>query len=268
SDLDEGLEYLVHLPAGLKQQVPAVFQLEDRVLVMKGAPLLLLPIESKAKTGGINPTLAELEQAPCSPLLGQGICDFGQVRSVGDGSKAVVLFRESDSGFLCLTSHVFVTVQHYLCAEGRMSAHLDRQVTPVRVEDMERIMIHVRPWLFGHKLAEFTSARHLCFPNQCRRLRHQNHEESWLGFVRSALLLRHLVLVSAGRAVGHWDLVFLCPSPQTPTEASGHAYQMVVVQVVVRAVQRTPPHAQSSTGLPHAEVRITDHALHAIVTAV
>src|SRR4030095_719891 len=105
-----------------------------------------------------------------------------------------------------------------------MSAHLDRQVTPVRVEDMERIMIHVRPWLFGHRRAEFTSAGHWRFPNQSRRLRHQNHEESWLGFVRSEMLLRHLVLVFAGRAVRHWDLAFLCPSPHTPAEASGHAY--------------------------------------------
>ena len=65
-----------------------------------------------------------------------------------------------------------------LSAVGRMSTHLDRQVTPVPVEDMKRVMIDVRPWLLGHKLAEFTSACHLRFQNQRRILRYQDHEAS------------------------------------------------------------------------------------------
>src|SRR5216684_506706 len=107
---------------------------------MKGAPLLLFQVQSKTEAGGINPTLTELEQAPCSLVPRQGICDFRQVRGVSDGSKAVVPLGEIYCGLLRRTSHVFVTVQHHLCAEWRMPAHLDRQVTPVRVQDMKRIM--------------------------------------------------------------------------------------------------------------------------------
>ena len=35
---------------------------------MKGALFLLFQIESKTEAGGINPTLAELEQAPCNAI--------------------------------------------------------------------------------------------------------------------------------------------------------------------------------------------------------
>src|SRR6202030_3817268 len=55
--VNQRLEYLLHLPAGGEQQVAAVLHLVDRVLVMKGAPLLLLRIQSKTETGGINAAL-------------------------------------------------------------------------------------------------------------------------------------------------------------------------------------------------------------------
>jgi hypothetical protein len=93
---------------------------------MKSALFLFVQIQSKAETGGINPTLTELAQTPCSLVLRQGICDLRQLRGIVDCSKAVVLFSEADSGFLRLTSHVFVTVQHYLRPERRMTAHFDR----------------------------------------------------------------------------------------------------------------------------------------------
>src|SRR5260370_39585474 len=104
---------------------------------MKGGSLLLVQIESKTEAGGINPTLTDLEQAPCNLVPRQGICDLRQVCGVGDRSKAVVLFAEVDSGFLRLTGPVLVPVQHHLCAEGWVSTHLDRQVPPVRVQDMK-----------------------------------------------------------------------------------------------------------------------------------
>src|SRR5688500_5708217 len=70
--VNQRMEYLVHLSARSERQIPAVLHLVDRILVTKGAPLLLFQIQRKAEAGGINPTLAELAQAPCSPLCGQG----------------------------------------------------------------------------------------------------------------------------------------------------------------------------------------------------
>ncbi len=42
---------------------------------------------------------------------------------------------------------------------------------------------------------------------------------------------------------------------------------MGVVQVFIGAAERTPPRAQSSPGLSHAEISVQDHTVDAIVTA-
>ena len=47
SPINRRLEDLVPLSAGVEQQVPAVLHLEHRILVLKGAPLLLFQIQSK-----------------------------------------------------------------------------------------------------------------------------------------------------------------------------------------------------------------------------
>jgi hypothetical protein len=48
-----------------------------------------------------------------------------------------------------------VTVENHLRAEGWVPTHFDGHVSPVWVQDMKGIMIHVRPGIFGHQLAEF-----------------------------------------------------------------------------------------------------------------
>ena len=68
-------------------------------MVMKGAPFLLLQIQSKTKTGRINPPLTKLPQPPCNLVVRQGICDLRQLGGVGDGSKAMVLLGEAAAGF-------------------------------------------------------------------------------------------------------------------------------------------------------------------------
>ena len=238
--VDQRLEDLVHLPARVEQQVAAVFDLEHGVLVMKGASLLLFQIESKTEAGGINPTLAELEQAPCNLVPRQGICDFCQVCGVGDRSKAVVLFAEVDGSFLRLTGHILVTVQHHLCPEGRVPAHLDGEVPPVRVQDMKRVMIDVGPGLFGRQLAELAGTSHLRIPNQRRSLRHQNQEEAGFHLMSREMCGRDVMLALARRTVHHGDVILFGPSSQTTTESPCHAHQMIVVEIVVGTVQRTP----------------------------
>ena len=46
--INQGLEYLFHLPADLEQQVPAVFDLEIRILISKPAAFLFLQIQSES----------------------------------------------------------------------------------------------------------------------------------------------------------------------------------------------------------------------------
>ncbi len=62
--INQCLEDLIHVVADLKDQVPAVFELIDRIIVVKPAVLLLLEVEGKAQAGGVNPTVADLTQRP------------------------------------------------------------------------------------------------------------------------------------------------------------------------------------------------------------
>jgi hypothetical protein len=74
--VDQGLKHLVHVAAHVEDQVSTVFDLIGGVLVTEAAALLLGEVEGEADTG-VNPTLADLAQAPYSPGLGQGVCDLG-----------------------------------------------------------------------------------------------------------------------------------------------------------------------------------------------
>ena len=58
--INKGLKHLFHLSAQFKNEIPAVFDLVVRVLVMKPALLLLLKVKGKTQAGGIDPTLADL----------------------------------------------------------------------------------------------------------------------------------------------------------------------------------------------------------------
>src|SRR5439155_12933593 len=129
----------IHLVTDFKDQVPAVFELVDGVIVVKPAVLLLLQVEGKAKTGAIDPTLADLTQPPYSPRIGQGVCDLGQAGGVGNRSKAIALLSKVNSGPAGLTGHVFMTIQDHLTGKGRMSTDLEHHMPPVRIENMERV---------------------------------------------------------------------------------------------------------------------------------
>src|SRR5215469_3615616 len=144
--VNQGLKDLFHVPADFKQQVAAVFDLIVRVLVTKPALALFIKVEREAQAAGINPTLANPAQSPYSPLLGQGVCDLGQAGSVGDLSKAVALLAEADPGPARLAGDVFVTVEHHLGGERRVTADLDGDVAPVRIEDVKGIVVDV-----GHR---------------------------------------------------------------------------------------------------------------------
>src|SRR3981189_216237 len=144
--INEGLKHLVHVPAHLEDQVSTVFDLIVGVLITEPAALLLVEVEREAHTV-VNPTLADLAQSPYSPGLGQGVCDLRQTCGVRDRSKAVSLFGEGDASLARLAGNVLVAVQDHLGGEGRMPADLDREMAPVGVEDVKRIVVYI-----GHRL--------------------------------------------------------------------------------------------------------------------
>jgi transposase len=57
--------------------------------------------------------------------------------STGQDSEAVPLLCELNAGTACLAGDVLMTIQNDLRTERRMPGHLDRDVSPVRIHDVE-----------------------------------------------------------------------------------------------------------------------------------
>src|SRR5258707_15495273 len=119
------------------------------VLIMEPAELLLVEVEGEAHTG-VNPTLADLAQSPYRPLFGQGLCYLRQAGGVRDSSKTVSLLGEGDARLARLAGDVLMAVQDHLGRKGGMTADLDGEMAPVRVEDVKRVVVDI-----GHRLLAF-----------------------------------------------------------------------------------------------------------------
>ncbi len=163
---------------------------------MKPTLLLLVQIEREAQAGGIDPTLAELAQPPYSLLLRQGVCDLRQARRVGDMSKTVAFFGKLDTRLLRRASHIFVTIEDNLGGERRMSADLDGDMAPVRIEDMKPVVIDV-----GHRLLPLEVVFFADIPYRSLCPSHQHQEQSPSHLRLSEMLLRQIVLAFTGWAV-------------------------------------------------------------------
>jgi hypothetical protein len=127
-----------------KQQVTGVFGLVDGVGVGEAGPLLIGQVKAEDQARGVDPPVDDLAQAPCSRILRQGVCDLGQAGRIRGLSKAVALLGEGDPGRLRGHCHILMAVQDHLGGERRMPGHLDRQVPPLGVHDVEAVVIHVR----------------------------------------------------------------------------------------------------------------------------
>src|SRR4029450_2893122 len=115
-----------------------------------------------------------LDARPYSPVLGQGVCDFGQVCGLGDHGETVSLLGEVDLLFAGLTGHILVPVENDLSTEGRMPGHLDSDVSPFRVHNVKRVMIDESS--FGFEILDDATGRALHIPNRGYRTTHQNQK--------------------------------------------------------------------------------------------
>ena len=56
---------------------------------MEVAGLLLGQVQPETQAGGVDPGVDDLAQTPCSPGLGQGVCDLGQAFGFTDPGETV-----------------------------------------------------------------------------------------------------------------------------------------------------------------------------------
>ena len=135
------VEHSVHLAPDCEYQVAAVLDLIDRVAVAEPAAGLLVEVQPEAQAGGVDPPVADLAQAPYRRGLRQGVCDLSQACGIGDRGEAVAFLSEPDPGRAAPGGNVLVPVEDDLRAERRVPGHLDRHMSPLRVHDVERVVV-------------------------------------------------------------------------------------------------------------------------------
>src|SRR5450759_3088220 len=205
-----------------------------------------------------------LAQAPYSPGLGQGVCDLSQAFGFIHPREAVAFLREADAAGLGLAGDVLVAVEDDLRSERRMTAHLDRQVSPGRVHDVEGVVVDVLPGLL--QVADHPRTRPVDLPHDGRCPGHQDQEHAHTNRVLTQILLGDPVLALPGLAVDHRHPVLPGPGPYPPGEPSRQADQVCVVQLFVAVLMPAPPpHPKPARVGSQRVVRVEHDPIHAVV---
>jgi len=142
--VDDGVEDLLHLGPVAEQQVAGVLGLIYREAVAESRRALFVGVQTEAQARAVDPAFARLAQSPYSRVLRQGHCDLRQAGRVGHLGEAVALLAEAYPGGVRGDRDVLVPVEDDLGAERRVPGHLDGQVSPDRVHDVERVVVHER----------------------------------------------------------------------------------------------------------------------------
>ena len=266
-----GVEHPVHVTAVGKQQVTGVFGLVDRVGVGEAGPPLVGQVQAEDQARGVDPPVDDLAQAPCSRILRQGVCDLGQAGRIRGTSKAVALLGEGDPGRLGCDRHILMAVQDDLRGERRMAGHLDHQVPPPGVHDVEAVMIH--EGALAGQAADHRAVRgpaHI--PHHRRGPGDQDHEHARSHRMRAQVLLGDQVLAFPRRAVDHRDGVIGGPGPDPPREPPRQAHQVSVVQhrIPLRVTapdQPPPPGAEPARAAAQRIVGVQHDPVHAVIRA-
>src|SRR5438093_1981117 len=185
---------------------------------------------------------------------------FSSVTRRGNLSKylrqAVSLFRELNSSLPCLACHIFVAVEDHLGWKRRMAADLYRDVAPIGIQDMKRVMIHV--W---HRLLPFQPMLGTDVPHWSLCARDQDQEHPLLNVGLFQMLFGDVMLKLPRTAVDQRNSRRLCPSAHATAETSGQPHQMCVVQGLDRSGQLLPPHAETASAVTRPKICIQNDTI-------
>jgi hypothetical protein len=120
-----------------------------------------------------------------------------------------------------------VAVEDDLGPEGRMPGHLDGEVAPLRIQDVERVMVDV-----GHlleQLGELAVDALLDLPKRGWGAGDQDQKDALADLVLGQVLLSQQVLALARPAIEQRDALGLGPTSHPAREAACQAHEMGVV---------------------------------------
>src|SRR5215510_3849953 len=264
--VDQPLKDLFHLATAAKDEIAAVLDLVDRVVVVKPAALLFLQVQPKTQTGAVDPSLADLTQPPYRPGFGQGVCDLRQVFRFGNKGEAVPLLGERNPGVAALAGYILMAIQNDLRTEGRMAGHLDGDVPPIGIHDVEGIVVNKD--LFRFKVTDDAAARSLNLPagGHCPADQDEKQAPRWIVL---QMLFGDLMLALFTTAVDDRYTMSFSITTHPTAESSRHPHQVCVVQFLFRSVvQPPPPESKAARRVAQSKVGVQNNTVHAIVAAI
>jgi len=178
--------------------------------------------------------------------------------------EAVALLGKREMALASLAGNVLMAVQDDLGAERWVAGHLDGDVAPLRVEDVERVVIDVRPLLL--QVTDRTPNGALDFPDGGHGAADQDQEQALLDRMRGEVFLGDAMLALTSSAVDDRNPMHSGKAMHSPTEATSHPHQVRVIKVVVGTVVQTPPPlAKAARGVTQRVERIENDAIDTVV---
>ncbi|RJX17628.1 MAG: hypothetical protein C4570_07885 [Ammonifex sp.] len=262
--IDDSLVNLVQIPTSFEEEIPAILDLADRILVTKSGAILVSKVQCKAQTCRVYPTIADRGQPPYRMQSIQGVCDSVHGRDVGRGGKAVAFFNYFESLLSCLTLNPFVTVEDYHGAKGRVTAYLDGNVSPITIHDVERVMVNISEFLFQMN----ATFKLLNMPNRSHRFSNQDEKDTGEIRILRNVFLSKLMFSESRAAIDDRDFVALCPSTDATAEMTCHTHEVGVVQFGIRSRVQSPPQTKSTGIMQQGITRIDYNTINTIIRTI
>src|SRR5450759_2328579 len=182
--------------------------------------------------------------------------------------KTIPFLLKLDLSLLGCTGHIVMAVQNYLCAKGMVTTHLDRDMTPFRIPDMKRIMIHKWHRLLAPDTAKLASVGSLRFPYRHSCFAYQDQKQPRCPVVISQIRVGNLELLILGVAIYQHYSFRLGIRAHTAAKPPCHSHQEIGVQSIVRPKQGTPPCDHSPGLLSQRIICVQYDSIHAIVAVL
>ena len=118
-----------------------------------------------------------------------------------------------------------MTVQDYLGGERRMSADFNRDVAPLGIEDMERVVVHI-----GHRLLGFDVMVGADVPHRRLGTAYQNQKQALRDIGLCQVFFGQLMLALPGWTMDNRNAIGFRISVNATAKAACQAHQVCVVQ--------------------------------------
>src|SRR5215813_2138781 len=143
-----------------------------------------------------------------------------------------------------------------------VAADLDRQVAPVAVEDVERVVVDK-----GDRLLSLDVVIGADIPHRRAGASDQDQKQAMRDVRLGQIFFGKLVFALPCRTVDHRDAVRSGVTAHSATKPAGQPPEVGVLERLVRSGQRSPPQSEPTRIMPRSEIGVENDPVDAIVAA-